>query len=125
MRIKSWTTEDRIVRSLEDLRVLRIEYLDIQDNITLRDIEPLCLYTCNQDYDMVFAYCRLRNDYRLFKVDNIQWASLLYKTYSADNHSRRLLNQILRIGEQSGFEGEAEEIIECVVENNNIVTVNI
>ena len=53
--------------SIEGEKPLRIEYTDAQDTVSERTVEPLALsYRWYAWY--LFAFCRRRQDYRLFKV---------------------------------------------------------
>jgi|GEM_PF-5297847 len=49
-------------------KTITIEYVDINGNHTLREIEPLEI----SDGDMLHAYCHLRGDWRHFRIRRIQ-----------------------------------------------------
>ncbi|WP_300560046.1 WYL domain-containing protein [Companilactobacillus sp.] len=51
-------------------RILNIQYYDTKGVFTTRDIEPMEVFY--QDHEWyIWAFCRLRNDLRIFKVESI------------------------------------------------------
>lgn len=61
-----------IQNALTDFKVLRITYRSAQNNDkTKRNIEPFAFYYNLQEHWLVIAFCRLRNDYRMFRLDRI------------------------------------------------------
>jgi len=61
-----------IQNALTDFKVLKITYLSAQNNDeTIRNIEPFAFYYNLQERWLVIAFCRLRNDYRMFRLDRI------------------------------------------------------
>ena len=61
-----------IQNALTDFKVLNITYLSKQkDEKTVRKIEPFALYYSLQESWSLIAYCRLRKDYRMFRLDRI------------------------------------------------------
>ena len=61
-----------IQNALTDFKVLDITYHSEQKNEkTERKIEPFALYYSLQESWTLIAYCRLRNDYRMFRLDRI------------------------------------------------------
>jgi predicted DNA-binding transcriptional regulator YafY len=66
---------------------IRIDYLSFYKNErTSRSIEPigLCFYGANWH---LIAYCRLRNDYRDFRVDRIKKLGLSQQKFELKNHA--------------------------------------
>lgn len=61
-----------IQQALTDFKVLKITY-DAAQNTgkTIRDIEPFAFYYNLQENWLVIAFCRLRNDFRMFRLDRI------------------------------------------------------
>lgn len=57
--------------ALWDERSVIIDYLDLNDRATTREIWPLGL-SYGDDHMMLLAHCRLRLDYRIFHVTRIQ-----------------------------------------------------
>ncbi|MGY3055598.1 putative DNA-binding transcriptional regulator YafY [Pedobacter sp. UYEF25] len=62
-----------IQNALTDFRVLEITYLtgDKNEN-TVRKIEPFALYYSSQETWTLIAFCRLRKNYRMFRLDRIR-----------------------------------------------------
>jgi predicted DNA-binding transcriptional regulator YafY len=61
---------DRINQAIEARQLLRIDYADAGGDATTRDIEPLCLLYWGKVWTAI-AWCRLRTDFRMFRVDRI------------------------------------------------------
>jgi len=62
--------------AIEQNKVLSITYHDRNGEISTRDIEPHVI-VFKQGLWYVFAYCRLRNDFRFFKTGRIEQATIL------------------------------------------------
>ena len=61
-----------IQNALTDYKILNIEYLsESKKQKTERVIEPFALYYSLQESWTLIAYCRLRKDYRMFRLDRI------------------------------------------------------
>lgn len=61
-----------IQNALTDFKVLKITYQSAQnDSKTIRNIEPFAFYYNLQERWLVIAFCQLRNDYRMFRLDRI------------------------------------------------------
>ena len=61
-----------IQNALTAFKVLNIIYLsEYKDEKTERKIEPFALYYTLQESWTLIAYCRLRKDYRMFRLDKI------------------------------------------------------
>ncbi|MGC4102320.1 helix-turn-helix transcriptional regulator [Ferruginibacter sp.] len=62
-----------IQNALTDFKVLKISYKsESEGKLTNRHVEPFALYYNLQETWTLIAYCRLRNDYRMFRLDRIQ-----------------------------------------------------
>jgi len=61
----------RIQSAIIHFTVLRVKYLSSEKKQTTRDIEPFAIYSINGDFLLV-AFCRLRNDFRNFRIDFIE-----------------------------------------------------
>jgi len=60
-----------LLKSIAEKKVLEINYTSIEKNETLRrKIEPVGIYNLGSHWYLV-AFCRLRNDYRNFRTDQI------------------------------------------------------
>ncbi|WP_313385458.1 YafY family protein [Chishuiella sp.] len=62
-----------IQHALTHFLVLNIEYQSEKDIITSRSIEPFALYFSLEENWTLIAYCRLRKDYRMFRLDRIEF----------------------------------------------------
>ncbi|WP_029284592.1 YafY family protein [Pedobacter sp. R20-19] len=61
-----------IQNALTDFKVLKITYQSAPNNDkTIRNIEPFAFYYNLQEHWLVIAFCQLRNDYRMFRLDRI------------------------------------------------------
>lgn len=61
-----------IQNALTAFRVLKITYQsEYKSEITERDIEPFAFYYSMQESWTLIAYCELREDYRMFRLDRI------------------------------------------------------
>ncbi|QMU29178.1 helix-turn-helix transcriptional regulator [Adhaeribacter radiodurans] len=67
-----------IQNALTSFKVLDITYhSEHKDEITERKIEPFALYYSLQESWLLIAYCRLRKDFRMFRLDRILKIKLL------------------------------------------------
>lgn len=57
--------------NITNFQRIRIQYISIDNQETEREIEPFALYT-TQDNWILIAYCRMRSDFRAFRLDRIQ-----------------------------------------------------
>ncbi|QXP58570.1 helix-turn-helix transcriptional regulator [Olleya sp. HaHaR_3_96] len=65
-----------IQSALSHFNLIDIEYHSLQDKNTKRTIEPFALYS-TQDNWLLIAICRLRNDFRAFRLDHITTLTVL------------------------------------------------
>lgn len=61
----------QIQLALTNFQVLKIEYLSSKQVRTIRKIEPFALYSTQENWLLV-AFCRLRKEFRVFRIDYIQ-----------------------------------------------------
>lgn len=61
----------QIQSCITNFEVLEIEYLSIQQNFTKRQIEPFALYSTQENW-LLIAFCRLRKEFRAFRIDHIE-----------------------------------------------------
>lgn len=67
--------------ALTAYRLLRIDYLGLQDEAhSQREIEPFALYATQGNWCLI-AFCRLRQDFRVFRLDRIQALQVLAETF--------------------------------------------
>lgn len=68
--------------ALTDFRLLRIDYLTLQDEVhSQRTVEPFALFSTQGNWCLI-AYCRLRADFRAFRLDRIQALRVLDETFT-------------------------------------------
>jgi len=61
-----------VQKGITALSVLEIKYRSLyKDQMSLREIEPQALYHTNENWILI-AWCRLRNDFREFRLDRIE-----------------------------------------------------
>jgi len=73
----------KIQSALTGFRVLKIIYQnDYMEEPTQREIEPFGLYYSLEENWLVIAFCRLRNDFRMFRLDRIKSLSISEKKFT-------------------------------------------
>jgi len=70
--------------ALTNLRLTEINYTDEYGNNTFRTIEPFALYSTQENWLMI-AFCRLRSEYRAFRLDRIKTLNILSETFDSHN----------------------------------------
>jgi len=61
-----------LLQSLSEQRVISIEYTTFEEEVTTkRTVEPVGVYYSFEQWYLI-AWCRLRNDYRTFRLDRIR-----------------------------------------------------
>jgi predicted DNA-binding transcriptional regulator YafY len=66
--------------TISNYQIIRIDYLSLKNNKSQREIEPFALYT-TQDNWVLIAFCKLKNDFRAFRLDCIQTLQILEKNF--------------------------------------------
>jgi predicted DNA-binding transcriptional regulator YafY len=66
----------KIQSGITDFKLLDIEYCSLENKISKRTIEPFAIYSTNGNW-LLIAFCRLRQEFRVFRIDCIQRLSLL------------------------------------------------
>lgn len=61
----------KLQSAITDFKLLEIEYISLEKKFTKRTIEPFALYSTNENW-LLIANCRLRQDFRVFRLDLIQ-----------------------------------------------------
>jgi predicted DNA-binding transcriptional regulator YafY len=74
--------------AITNFRLSKIEYNSLQNELTIRTIEPFAMYS-TQDNWLLIAYCRLRKDFRAFRLDRIEKLTILNETF--EPHKMTLL----------------------------------
>ena len=62
--------------TIANYQLVEMAYLSLDGKNSIREIEPFALYT-TQDNWILIAFCRLRNDFRAFRLDRIQSLQVL------------------------------------------------
>ncbi len=62
--------------AVSDYQVVTIDYLSLENVRSEREIEPFALYTTQENWVLI-AFCKLRNDFRAFRLDCIQNLAVL------------------------------------------------
>jgi predicted DNA-binding transcriptional regulator YafY len=74
----------------------KIEYSTLEtDNITHRKIEPFALYSTQENW-LLIAFCRLRNEFRAFRLDKIQKLEVLNEKFESHNMTLQEYFEICR-----------------------------
>ncbi|MGV3558492.1 helix-turn-helix transcriptional regulator [Larkinella arboricola] len=74
-----------IQRAISMRQVLQLDYRSAyKEETTLREVEPVGLYHYGSGWHLI-AFCRLRQDYRDFRVDRIRKLDHTGQTYSSQN----------------------------------------
>jgi predicted DNA-binding transcriptional regulator YafY len=71
---KKETTSNYVMRlqsALTNFQVLEIDYLSLKNEKSIRNIEPFALYSTQEKW-LLIAFCRLRTEFRMFRIDCIQ-----------------------------------------------------
>ena len=57
--------------AITNFELLEINYLSLQSKESKREVEPFALYSTQENW-LLIAFCRLRQEFRMFRVDRIQ-----------------------------------------------------
>ena len=72
----------KIQSAIVNYQLLNISYTSSSKNeFTKRDIEPFAVYSINGNF-LLIAFCRLRQDFRAFRIDYIESLVQLYETFT-------------------------------------------
>ncbi|WP_245912015.1 helix-turn-helix transcriptional regulator [Flagellimonas meridianipacifica] len=72
-----------IQKALTNFRIVQIQYKkEGEKKISTRDIEPFAIYHNMEENWMVIAWCRLREEFRNFRMDRIQKMTLKNEHFS-------------------------------------------
>ncbi|WP_350289289.1 WYL domain-containing protein [uncultured Croceitalea sp.] len=74
----------QIQSAITHYKVLTIDYLSSEKKLTTRSIEPFAIYSIHGDFLLV-AFCRLRNDFRHFRIDFIESIIIEKQVFSPHN----------------------------------------
>ncbi|MFK7920995.1 MAG: helix-turn-helix transcriptional regulator [Bacteroidia bacterium] len=86
---KNWKNErtssflSEIQKGLTNYRVLKIEYQKLDSETTnTREVEPFAIYHNTSENWVLIAWCRLRQDFRNFRIDRIKALYVLDERFS-------------------------------------------
>ncbi|MEM7298248.1 MAG: WYL domain-containing protein [Bacteroidota bacterium] len=71
----------QIQSAIIHFQVVKINYNSSEKKQTTRDIEPFAVYSIHGNF-LLIAFCRLRNDFRAFRIDFIKSLSLQNETFT-------------------------------------------
>ncbi|WP_299438535.1 YafY family protein [uncultured Aquimarina sp.] len=74
----------QIQSAIIQYKVLTMDYLSSENKLTNRNIEPFAVYSIHGDF-LLIAFCRLRNDFRHFRIDFIEKLVTENETFSPHN----------------------------------------
>ncbi|MEO9075886.1 MAG: YafY family protein [Gelidibacter sp.] len=66
--------------TISNYQTVRIDYLSLEKRQSQREIEPFALYTTQENWVLI-AFCKLRNDFRAFRLDCIQKIDVLENNF--------------------------------------------
>jgi predicted DNA-binding transcriptional regulator YafY len=79
---KNWQEErtsnylSDVQKALTNFQVIKVEYKKENENTSTRDIEPFAIYHNTSENWVLIAWCRLREEFRSFRIDRIQKLTL-------------------------------------------------
>lgn len=85
-RVFVWERNDQINISnilssiqiaLTNFNPVKLKYISDNESVTQRDVEPFALVTSSKMGWYLIAWCRLRNDFRTFRLDRMQQIDIL------------------------------------------------
>ncbi|MEE3999405.1 YafY family protein [Tenacibaculum sp. FZY0031] len=74
----------QIQSAITNFNLLELDYLSLENNFTKRIVEPFALYSTNENW-LLIAYCRLRNEFRAFRLDCMKSLVTSYITFEPHN----------------------------------------
>ncbi len=74
----------QIQSAIIHFQVLKIDYYSSEKKRTTRDIEPFAIYSINGNF-LLIAFCRMRNDFRNFRIDFSETLVPQNETFSPHN----------------------------------------
>ncbi len=84
---KQEKTSDNLMQiqsAIIHFQLLKIDYHSSENKRTTRTIEPFAVYSINGNF-LLIAFCRLRNDFRAFRIDYIEKIIHLRETFTPHN----------------------------------------
>lgn len=78
----------RIQSAIVNFQVLKIDYNSSENKQSTREIEPFAVYNTNGNF-LLIAFCRLRADFRVFRIDYIEKLIALNENFEQHNMTIR------------------------------------
>lgn len=66
----------KLQSTISNCQIVEIDYLSLENNKSQRKIEPFALYTTQENWVLI-AFCKLKNDFRAFRLDCIEKLEIL------------------------------------------------
>jgi predicted DNA-binding transcriptional regulator YafY len=66
----------KLQSTISNYQIVKIDYLSLENNKSQREIEPFALYTTQENWVLI-AFCRLKNNFRAFRLDCIEKLEIL------------------------------------------------
>ncbi|CAM1366644.1 helix-turn-helix transcriptional regulator [Tenacibaculum xiamenense] len=70
----------QIQKAITNFNLLELEYKSLENKFTKRIVEPFALYSTNENW-LLIAYCRLRREFRAFRLDCMVKLVESYETF--------------------------------------------
>ncbi len=70
-----------VINGIDNHKVVTIEYDSHEKGVSIRDIEPMALVFKDRKRHLA-GWCRLRNDYRTFRLDRLNGIKLLKEEFT-------------------------------------------
>ncbi|MEM7373045.1 MAG: YafY family protein [Bacteroidota bacterium] len=67
--------------SIANFRLVHMAYISVSQEYSERHLEPFALYTTKDNWVLI-AYCRMREDFRAFRLDRIQSLRILNEEFT-------------------------------------------
>lgn len=84
-----------IQASITNFQLLKMDYYSLQNDQTTRTIEPFAVFNTQGNW-LLIAFCRLRKEFRVFRIDLIQKLSLQNITFEPHNMTLEQYFEIYR-----------------------------
>lgn len=99
----SWAKTSVQNQMIKDLRqaihqsnLITIEYQDVKNKITTRQIEPMAIVFKGYTWHL-FSYCRLKDDYRVFRLSRINHLTIEKETFSRRHKSYHETRDVINL----------------------------
>lgn len=87
----------KLQSTISNYQIVKIDYLSLEKNKSQREIEPFALFTTQENWVLI-AFCRLKNDFRAFRLDCIEKLEILEQHF--EPHKMTLQQYLEKCSEQ-------------------------